>query len=69
MNGLEYKVLEAKNLENFRKEVSEEAAQGWRVISMAVGPHEYFMRSWKRRPALRDPLWSADRAQRLRMSR
>jgi hypothetical protein len=42
MPGIEYKVIEAKNLETFRQEVIRDGAQGWQVISMAVGPHGYF---------------------------
>jgi hypothetical protein len=42
MAGTEYKAVEAKNLENFRQEVIQEGAQGWRVISRAVGPRGYF---------------------------
>lgn len=42
MAGMEYKVLEAKNVETFREKVIQEGAQGWRVISMALGPRGYF---------------------------
>jgi len=42
MAGIEYKVLEAKNIETFREQLAQEGAQGWRVVSMAVGPHGYF---------------------------
>jgi hypothetical protein len=42
MAGTEYKVVEAKNFEIFRREVIQEGAHGWRTISMAVGPHAYF---------------------------
>lgn len=42
MAGLEYKVLEAKNIEAFRQMVSQEGAGGWQLISMTVGPHGYF---------------------------
>jgi hypothetical protein len=42
MAGLEYKVLEANNVEAFRQMVIQGGAEGWRLISMAVGPHGYF---------------------------
>jgi len=42
MAGIEYKVLEAKNIEAFREQVVQEGTQGWRVISMALSPHGYF---------------------------
>ena len=38
MAGIEYKVLEAKDIEAFREQVVQEGAQGWRVISMALSP-------------------------------
>ena len=42
MAGIEYKVVESRSIEAFREQVVQEGAQGWRVISMAVGPHGYF---------------------------
>lgn len=42
MAGIEHKVVESKNIEAFREQLVQEGAQGWRVISMAVGPHGYF---------------------------
>ena len=41
MPGIDYRVIEAKNLEIFHQEVIREGAQGWQVISM-VGPRGYF---------------------------
>jgi hypothetical protein len=42
MPGIEYKVIEAENLEIFRQEVIREGTQRCQVTSMAVGPREYF---------------------------
>jgi len=50
MTGLEYKVVEAKNVEAFRQTVIQEGAQGSRVISMAVGPHGYFYAVMEKKP-------------------
>jgi hypothetical protein len=53
MNGMDYKAFEEKNFETFRERVIREGAEGWRVISMAIGPHGTFTRSWRRRLALK----------------
>lgn len=42
MPGMDYKVFEEKNFETFRERVIQKGAEGWRVISMAIGPHGYF---------------------------
>jgi hypothetical protein len=42
MPGMDYKVFEEKNCEAFRERVIQEGAEGWRVISMAIGLHGYF---------------------------
>lgn len=63
MSPTEHKVLEARYVEKFREEVAEESAQGWRVVSMAVGPTGTFTRSWKRRPEARGAGGPAGRVQ------
>lgn len=42
MAGVEYEVLQARNIEMFREKVIQEGAQGWRVISMTIGPRGFF---------------------------
>jgi hypothetical protein len=49
--GIEYEVLEAKNIETFREQLAQQGAKGWRLISMAVGPHGYFYAVMEKRSA------------------
>lgn len=50
MAEIEYKVVEGKNIESFREQLAQEGSLGWRVVSMAVGPHGYFYAVMERKP-------------------